>query len=324
MRYESEIRSRLERRGALLSEQLGQHIIVDGGILDLVANQVDSGSNVLEIGSGPGNITERIATRAGKVVGIEIDRRFQPLLDEVQSARPNVEIIYKDALAVDFRKIVNGGIIRGAWQIASNPPFHISEPLLTKIVDLPIEDATLVVGDQLARRMQIVNPADSEFSKTSLITQTFFEPTVLSHVAKSSFYPQPRTDATIVALYPRDKRELERNPGRAILRNLFLSERKNPTVAKVIKESTSSGESKPTLSKTENHRLERRQSRQEMRQLTHDWQSGMGLEHGRNNSTRGSEVDKLDLPQDILSRPFSRLDNQDLRVLTAALKKRYS
>lgn len=323
MRLESEIRARLEGKDIFPSEHLGQHILVDEGVLNMVANQVDSGCDVLEIGSGPGNLTEKIAQRANRVVGIEIDRKFQPLLDEVQAEHPNVEIIYRDAMAVDFRRIVKEGFLRRAWQIASNLPFHISEPFLTKIADLPIEDASLVVGDQLARRMQIDRPDDPEFSKTSLITQTFFEPSTLARIGRGAFYPQPRTDASLVSLHPRDKREFESNPGRAILRNLFLSERKNPTVAKVIKESTGSGERQPTLSKTENHRLERRRSRQEMRELTRDWQYGTGSEHGGRNSTRGSEVDKLDLPQDILSRPFSRLDNQDLRVLTAALKRRY-
>jgi 16S rRNA (adenine1518-N6/adenine1519-N6)-dimethyltransferase len=323
MSRESKIQSRLARlEGIRLSERLGQHILVDEGVLNMVTNQVDTGSNVLEVGSGPGNLTERMASRANRVVGIEIDRRFQPFLDEVQSIHTNVEIIYKDALTVDLRKIIGGKLKRKAWQIISNLPFHISEPFLTKIIDLPIENAILIVGDQLARRMQIDRPEDLEFSRTSLVVQTFFKPVALAHISKGSFYPRPSTNASLLALYPRDKREFESNPRRRILRNLFLSERANPTVVKVIKESIGSGRSRSTLSKKERHRLERRQLRQELRQLANGgpFYSEKGCEKGVLCST---EVDRLGLPRDILSKPFSRLDNQDLRILVAALKKRY-
>lgn len=322
-RYESEFKAKLREHNIGLSEHLGQHMLIDEGHIGTFVGQIQHGVNVLEVGPGPGNLTKRMAEKAKRVVGIEIDRKFQPLLDEVQAEYPNVEIIYKDAMAVDFKKIVEGGFLKRAWQIASNLPFHISEPFLQKIIEVPIEDATLIVGEQLAKRMQIDRPDDPEFSKTSLITQTFFEPSTLARIGREAFYPQPRTDASLVSLHPRDKREFESNPGRAILRNLFLSERKNPTVAKVIKESTGSVERRQNLSKTENHRLERRRSRQEMRQLTRDWQSGTGASHRRNNTTRSTEVEKLDLPQDILSKPFSRLDNQDLRVLVTVLKRRY-
>ena len=155
MRQEPEIYSRLKEKDIFLSERLGQHILVDEDVLNIFANQVDLGSNVLEIGSGPGNFTEKIAGRANRIVGIEIDRKFQPFLDEIQSVCSNVKIIYKDAMTVDFKKIVKGDFLREEWQIASNLPFHISEPFLTKIADLPIKDAFLIVGDQLARKMQI-------------------------------------------------------------------------------------------------------------------------------------------------------------------------
>jgi len=323
MRHELEIRLRLETEGVFPSEHLGQHILTDESVINIVVNQVNRGSNVLEVGSGSGNLTERIASRASKVVGIEIDRKFQPFLDEVQSSHSNVEIIYKDVLRVNIGKIVRGGFARREWQIVSNLPFHISEPFLTGIIGLPIENAVLVVGNQLAYRMQIDSPEDPKFSKTSLATQTFFEPVVLTRISRGSFFPQPRTDAALVVLYPREKTEFESSPRMAILRNLFLSERRNPTVAKVLKNSLGAARSRPLLSKREEHRLERRRLKQELRQLTRGWQSGLERNYERGNGVLGGEIEKLDLPKDILSKPFSRLDNYDLRILAAALKRRY-
>lgn len=99
---------------------------------------------------------------------------------------------------------------------------------MQKLIDIPIESVVLIIGDQLGRDL---------------------------------FYPQPRTDAAIVVLDPREKREFECNPGQAILRNLFLTERRNPTVIKVIKDSKRGEGDHSLMSKPESHRYARRQSR---------------------------------------------------------------
>ncbi len=225
--------------------------------------------------------------------------------------------------AVNFGKIVKTGSLRGSWQIASNLPFHISEPFMQKVIDLPIESAVLIVGDQLARRMLISSPYDHEFSRLSLLTQTFFEPSLIASLSRNLFYPQPRTDAAIVVLNPREKREFECNLGLAILRNLFLTERRNPTVIKIIKDSKRGEENNPTLSKTESHRNERRRSRQELRQMARSLQCGYGQIEELKRDFGKEEVEKLNLPEEILNKPFSRLDNQEIRILVVALRARY-
>ncbi|MFH1863428.1 MAG: rRNA adenine dimethyltransferase family protein [bacterium] len=323
MRNESEIRAKLDDKDILLSEHLGQHILIDEGAISTVVGQIEYGINVLEIGSGPGNLTERIADRAKRVVGVEIDQRFKPLLDNVQQTHPNVEIIYKDAISLNFGKIIKAGFLKTGWQIASNLPFHISEPFMQKLIEVPIESAVLVVGDQLARRMQIENPNDMEFSRLSLLTQTFFQSNIVSYLGKRSFYPQPRTDAAIVVLNPRGKREFENNPGQSILKNLFLTERRNPSIVKVIKDSGRSGVNHVTMPKTESHRYERRQTKRELGQMTRNWQYGYSQTDRPGEVFGNSEVDKLNLPGEILNKPFSRLDNQDIRTLTKALRRRY-
>ena len=322
MRQEFEIRSKLEDRNIFLSENIGQHILVDKGAISAFVGQIEHGSNVLEIGPGPGNLTERMAERARKVVAVEIDQRFKPLLDDVQTSHPNVEVIYKDAISLNFGKIVKAGFLRGDWQVASNLPFHISEPFMQKLIDIPIESVVLIIGDLLARRMQIDNPDDPEFTRLSLLTQTFFEPSLISHLSKVLFYPQPRTDASIVVLNPREKREVESNPGQVILRNLFLTEKRNPTVLKIIKDSKKSEGDHSLMSKPESHRYDRRQSRQELRQIARNLQYGYG-ELERQRYPGNGEVDKLNLPGELLNKPFSRLDNQDIRTLARALRIRY-
>lgn len=322
MRNESEIRAKLDASDIFPAEGIGQHMLVDQAAISTFVGQIEHGINVLEIGAGPGNLTERIAERAKKVIAVEIDQRFGPLLEEVQINHPNVEVVYKDAIALNFEKIVKSGFLQNGWQIASNLPFHISEPFLYKLVDLPMESAVLILGDQLARKMQIDNPNDPEFSKLSLLTQTFFEPGLVYHIGKDSFYPQPRTDASVVILTPREKREFERNTGRLILRNLFLTERRNPSVLSVIKASKRTEADTSYMSKTESHRYDRRHAKQELKQMTRSFQYGYGQQETRNDYGN-REAEKLGLSSELLSKPFSRFDNQDIRNFTQALIERY-
>lgn len=125
-----------------------------------------------------------------------------------------------------------------------------------------------------------------------------------------------------MVLNPREKSEFENNHGLAILRNLFLSERKNPSIAKVMKDSGSTEGDYTTLSKTERHRQERRQSRFELRQQTYSSQGG-SIDVSRLKGAGNIDIERLMIPDEILSKPFSRLDNPDIRILAKALKKRY-
>ena len=62
----------------------GQNFLIDQHVLDDIAAAADlhPGDNVLEIGPGPGVLTERLVTAGSRVVAVEIDRRFQTLLTE--------------------------------------------------------------------------------------------------------------------------------------------------------------------------------------------------------------------------------------------------
>lgn len=323
MTIEADIRTQLDNGGISLSERIGQHVLIDNEAMDLVVNQIEPGVNVLEIGAGPGNLTARIAERARKVIAIEIDPKFKSYLDAVQAEHPNVEVVYGDALLQDFRKIASAGLQKDGLQIASNLPFHISEPFLQKIIGFPIDSVVLIIGDQLAQKMRAGDPNDYGFTKLSLLTRTFFELRFVANLDCDLFYPKPRTDAVVVVLYPRSKKEYECSPSLSILRNLFLTERRSPSVLKVMKESKIGAANHRLMDKDESHKYDRRQFKMELRSAR------LGVQHheeeaGDNSSERDkSEIKKLNLPSEILNKPFSRLDNPEIRTLALALVKRY-
>lgn len=306
-----------EDYGIKLNEKLGQHLLVDQEALSFIAGQVVKGANVIEIGTGPGNLTANLAQRANKVIGIEIDRRFEEVLTDVTTKYNNVEILFSDALKLGFDRLVGKDRSR-EWQIVGNIPYHISEPLLTKIAGLPVEDIILTVGDNLGFLIQLDNPRNDSFSRISFLTQTFFETKRLKILDKSCFYPQPRTDSEVVRLVPKTKTEYA-NPRLRIQRQLFLSESRTPTVRKVLEETMilATEQEDVIRSKKEYNRHSRRAAKQDLKML---------LTSGQNDTRRRSftsPIEQLSLPENILSSPFTRLNNQQIQILAIALQERY-
>lgn len=303
--------------GITLNEKLGQHLLVDQQALSFIAGHVTKGENVIEIGTGPGNLTAFLAQRANKVIGIEIDNKFDEVLADVTTEHPNVEILFGDALKFHFDKILSQDRSR-EWQVVGNIPYHISEPLLTQFAGLPVEDIILTVGDNLSRLIQLENPYDDSFSRLSFLAQTFFDFQRLKILDKSNFYPQPRTESEVIRLTPKPKEEYI-NPKLKIQRQLFLSESRSPTIRKVLDETITLAvdEGDVIRSKEERNRHIRRATKQDLRMLLNSDEAYIRERHSN------SPVDQLNLPDTILSSPFGRLNNQQIQVLAIALQERF-
>lgn len=331
---EAQIKNRLTEQELELSERLGQHFLIDGRIVESLVNLTSPGAKVIEVGSGIGHVTEQIARRAGSVVGIEIDRRFKPELEEVQTRNPNINFVISDALNVSLKSLIDKD---GETQVIANIPFHITEPFLRKLIDLPITNAVLIVGDNIAKVLQ--ESEDSlAFGKMSLLGQTFFDIREEARIPKDSFYPPPRTESSVLVLDPRERDEISRNPALHIFASLFRKEGKFDLVKNDIKQAIveASENAGRTLSKKEKNKRARSNARQELRRLQTDFNSidnvvltgdkedTQSRRHIVLSQAQANQViEKMGIPESVLNKPFFRLDNHDIRELTAAVRGYY-
>ena len=112
--------------------RLGQHFLSDPGILERIADALEAtrDDTVLEIGPGPGGLTEALAARAGKVVAIEKDADLVPRAAASgcparRSSRPT-------------RWRPTGTRSPGpALLVAGNIPYNITSPLIDKALAPP-------------------------------------------------------------------------------------------------------------------------------------------------------------------------------------------
>jgi 16S rRNA (adenine1518-N6/adenine1519-N6)-dimethyltransferase len=331
MSRERIITSQLETEGINPSERLGQHFLTDERIINELAAYVIEGSKVIEVGSGIGHVTEVLAQRAGSVIGIEIDKRFQPILEDIQERNPKIRFIFGDALRVRLDSLIGKG---EETQVVANLPFHITEPFMHKLIDLPITNAILMLGNNVAREFQ-ESEASLSFGKLSLLVQTFFDYRVLSQVPKTAFYPQPRTNAVIIEFNPKDRREIESNPADYLFAYLFRRARKFGLVINDIKQALvemSQKSVKIDLSKRESHRRDRSNVKRELRQMLVEYNNSRDASIFRNQYIGGTiisqsqaieVINKMGIPKTVLNKPFFKLNNQDIRNLVAAIRRFY-
>jgi 16S rRNA (adenine1518-N6/adenine1519-N6)-dimethyltransferase len=202
-------------------KRLSQVFLKDYSAVSGVFDELDlKGKTVLEIGAGTGIITRVLSKKARKVVALEIDPDACGLLRENLSNSKNVEILCVDALQASFNYPVIIGFL----------PYHISSPLLFKILSSNFKEAIVCVQKEFASRM-VAEPGSSEYSRLSVMAQNHAEITYLATVPKEAFSPIPKVDSALVYLV--------KNP-RPALNAAFVSalfQHKNQSVRKALKHS---------------------------------------------------------------------------------------
>ena len=90
----------LKNAGFRFSKALGQNFIFDGNLLDAVASDggVESTDTVVEIGTGAGTSTVRLAARAEKLYLFEVDERMNSVMDVTMKGDDYVEVIISEVM----------------------------------------------------------------------------------------------------------------------------------------------------------------------------------------------------------------------------------
>lgn len=176
---------------------LDQVFLKDNEVLDKIVEFSDlkKTETVLEIGSGPGNLTEKLAAGCRKVLSIEVDERLKPELEE-KFRKKNVEFIWGNAL-----RILDGHKLKYD-KVVSNPPYAICEPLINSLFRQKFKMAVLTLPWRFVERLT-ANPEEDFYSKLSLFTQSFFKIETLLRIEKDAWHPRPDTASMVLRLTPK-------------------------------------------------------------------------------------------------------------------------
>lgn len=161
-----------------------QYFLVSSPMRDKIVKSADIKRNetVLEFGPGLGQLTEKIAPLAKKVIALEVDQRFKVVLDQMP---PNVETIYGNAWKIVGRHMANLKFDK----VIADLPYSYTEPFLHKLAHARVCPIILTLPEKYT------NTLVSHF-----IFSAVFDIEILFPIARGYFYPIPRTDSIVVRL----------------------------------------------------------------------------------------------------------------------------
>jgi len=238
----SYIKGLLHSRRLIPKNKMGQSFLIDLNLLDLVVRTADLSKEdcVLEVGTGTGSLTARLAESAGGVFTVELDPEFYELSRQVLAGRPNVRQLRGDALA--GKNELNSDMLAGSDALAAelglsrrklvaNLPYAIATPLIANLLlaHVPIERMVVMVQWELAERM-VAAPDTRDYGALAVLLQSVADAEVVRRIAPTNFWPRPEVDSAIVLIRPnadKARRIPDLRKWRAFLRDLYTQRRKN-------------------------------------------------------------------------------------------------
>lgn len=195
-----EIRTLLVRHGFHFSKSMGQNFLIDPAVPGRIAEAsgCDAHCGVLEIGPGIGPLTKELASRAGKVVSVELDRSLLPVLKETLTDLPNAEVVSGDIMKLDLAHLAAEKFCGLTPMVCSNLPYNITTPVLTRLSETPcFQSVTVMIQREVALRI-CASPGDPECGAFSLLMQYRMEPSLLFDVPPDCFYPAPKVTSSVL------------------------------------------------------------------------------------------------------------------------------
>jgi 16S rRNA (adenine1518-N6/adenine1519-N6)-dimethyltransferase len=232
---------RMKEAGVRPQGQHGQNFLIDLNLLDLLVRTADLGPNdvVLEVGTGLGSLTARMAPLAAAVVTVELDPRLFSLAAEELAGLANVTMLQQDALK--NKNTIHPSVLEAVHQkleahpgsqlkLVANLPYNVATPILSNLLmvsPVPVS-MTATIQKELADRM-VARPGTKDYSALSIWMQSLCAMEIVREMPPQVFWPRPRVHSAIIQIVP--------NPGKRadvgdliffheFIRSLFFHRRK--------------------------------------------------------------------------------------------------
>lgn len=187
-----ELREFLASRGLEAKKGLSQNFLIDGNIIRKIVEGagIQPGDTVLEIGPGPGALTEALINAGAKVTAVEMDKEMAEQLQEL-----DVKVHCSDILDFDLDQL------EGPIKVVANLPYHITTPILAKLLTRrdKFTSVTVMVQEEVGRRM-VASPGSKVFGHLTLFLSFYSDVHYLFKVGHNCFYPKPKVDSAVVQM----------------------------------------------------------------------------------------------------------------------------
>ena len=188
---------RKTRKGQLIpKKQLGQNFLIDPNIAEKIVSECRLKPNdiVLEIGSGLGALTGKIAQQVTQLIAMETDQRlYQELKNTVR--QDHIHVIHADFLKYDLNSLPKN------IKAIGNLPYYISSAIIARVLEYRHQFNSLYITVQyeFGKRMT-AKISCKDYSVLTCFIQYYTDCKLLFKISKASFRPIPKVDSCFMRL----------------------------------------------------------------------------------------------------------------------------
>lgn len=177
---------------------LSQNFLIDKNIIKKIvdAASLQPDDLILEIGPGPGALTEMMAKIAKKIIAVEKDKIFA---NQLLLKMANVFVYEADFLKFPFEKLLVDE--KKKAKVVANLPYHIASPIIAKLLQKSelFSEMTFMIQYEMAKRL-ISKPNSKDYGAFTLFTNFYSTPKLLFEISPNSFFPRPKVKSAIIQL----------------------------------------------------------------------------------------------------------------------------
>lgn len=217
------------------NKSLGQNFLISEQVVNEIveSSKIDKEDLVIEIGPGLGTLTKYLLEKAGKVIGIELDKKMVEILQDRFKLYNNFELYQQDVLKIDLKHLIkkekeNTNIKK--VKIVANLPYYITTPIIMKLLEekLDLESITVMIQKEVADRL-IAIPGEKETGAITYAVYYYAIAEAILEVPKESFIPEPEVTSKVIKLNIRKEPPIEVQDKELmfkIIKSAFMQRRK--------------------------------------------------------------------------------------------------
>jgi len=190
-----------------VDKSLGQHFLVSDKLISRAVQlgEIQADDHVLEVGPGPGVLTEAILATGCTLTAVEID----------SGAVSHLTDCFAPEIDSNQLTVVEGDVLTAAWpqnitKIVANIPYQISSPLIEIITRYhrnprtsALELVVLLVQEEFAERLTM--EYESDVGSLGMTASLDWICEIEDKVSPHNFSPMPKVNSRYVTLAPHDE-----------------------------------------------------------------------------------------------------------------------
>lgn len=195
----TQLQNTFSKYGFTPLKRLGENYLIDANVKDKIIESacVKGHDTALEIGPGFGALTIDLASTGAKVFAVEKDKKAFAIFKElVGDDYKNLKIFNEDILEFDIKQRISPA---KRIKVIGNLPYYVTTPIIEHLLENreAIESILIVVQKEVANRI-LASAGDEDYGSLSCFLQYYTKPSYIHTIKRSSFYPEPEVDSSLI------------------------------------------------------------------------------------------------------------------------------